>query len=322
MFGSASPELRVPYRAWHFPPDVVRNSGELVFSANALADVLFTTGRAPGDRWSHGSASVYEWLHRVALVPAYLRCGDQAELLRSKLATTLDPSEKGALSYSIGQAMTAIFCEQMLGVRDLMHVDRYMHQNRISFAGPKRPDLFGENPDGWVIAEAKGSSGELNRETARKLVIQKRSVRSINGHPPKLALGCIAHHPRPSKRLVLKAYDPEEENEDAVDLSIDRDRYVFAYHLPFVRAIELGDAGERLGIATATFANLGLEVGLARPLLQQLREAEETGQLRGLAERTIRYRDQGFGEDGGRFVGGRFIRTTWNRDLTLDDRDG
>ena len=40
----------------------------------------------------------------------------------------------------------------------------------------------------------------------------------------------------------MDAYDPSKDAEDAVRYDqIDLDRYLFAYYLPFVRAIDLGD---------------------------------------------------------------------------------
>ena len=114
----------VRYRAEAFPNFVARN-GVLHFDAADLAHALFVTGRAPGDQARHGDMSVWEWIHRTSLVPAYVRRGSTGRLMKSALADSLDRSEKVALSYALGQAMTGIFAQQNLGVTHLMHVDRY-----------------------------------------------------------------------------------------------------------------------------------------------------------------------------------------------------
>ena len=73
MFGlSSPPDFTVDYRASKFPTGTIRPDGEFSFNYNELAHALFTTGRAPGDQRSHGSASVWEFIHRAALIPAYI----------------------------------------------------------------------------------------------------------------------------------------------------------------------------------------------------------------------------------------------------------
>ena len=47
--------------------------GTLSFTTDDLAHALFATGRAPGDQWAHSMASVWEWIHRTSLIPAYIR---------------------------------------------------------------------------------------------------------------------------------------------------------------------------------------------------------------------------------------------------------
>lgn len=117
-------EFEVWYTTEDFP-DTFNRTGRMVFTVDALAHALFVTGRAPQDQAVYGWTSVYEWLHRVALIPAYIRRAPTGRLTRSDLARDLDRSEKVALSYTLGQAMTGVFSQQTVSVRFLMHVDRY-----------------------------------------------------------------------------------------------------------------------------------------------------------------------------------------------------
>jgi hypothetical protein len=161
-------EFVVTYRAVEFStPSGLNGTHRLIFTADALAHALFTTGRAPGDAAGHGWTSVFEWLHRVALMPAYLRRRRDGRITRSDLARELDRSEKVALSYAVGQAMTGIFATQLLDVRFLMHVDRYggSYQLVVPPNTKSRPDPFGQRrTGGWVVAEAKGRSTPIDAD--------------------------------------------------------------------------------------------------------------------------------------------------------------
>lgn len=94
-------------------------AGRLDFTEADLAHSLFSTGRAPGDWGRYGVSSFFEWVHRTSLIRAHVRSGGGA-LKRSKLTLSLDCSEKVALSHALGQLMTSIFCEQVLGTSYLL----------------------------------------------------------------------------------------------------------------------------------------------------------------------------------------------------------
>jgi hypothetical protein len=131
----------VRYHASGFPAGMVKSNDYIQFHENELIHALFTVSRAPGDRLSYGEASVWELLHRSSLVRAYIRQDNSQHLVLSRLASDLDRSEKVAVSYAIGQAMTAIFSRQLLPVQFLMHVERYASRWSVRFASRKRPDL-------------------------------------------------------------------------------------------------------------------------------------------------------------------------------------
>jgi hypothetical protein len=304
------PDMDVRFHAERFPNGTVPNAGTLVFNEDDLAHALFVTGRAPADRTSHGRASVYEWLHRVTMVPAYLQRDYNAKLVRSGLAVRLDRSEKMIVSYLLGQAMTQIFCESQLQVVYLMHVDRYAGQFDVTFgATRRRPDLFGLAPRGWVVAEAKGSSSGVPRGMVTALENQKRSISDIRGERPWMALGCVAHFPR-GRSLHLNAYDPEEEPVESLSLDISRDRFVLAYYLPFLRAIEMGDAEDEASFSWGTFSNVGLRVGMPNVLLDRVRQAD-SGEIDGLFDDVQAFLSNR-AESGGRtFSDGTGVRTAW-----------
>ena len=242
-----------------------------------LAWSLFVTGRAPGDVAVHGRQSFWEFLHRVTLVPAYIRVTGSA-LTCSALALDLDRSEKVNLSYSLGQAMAGIFAVDVLGVTRLMHVDRYAAHHKVVFApGNERPDLFGQASPGWVVVEAKGRSNLAEAALMKKLQKQKSMVASIGGATPWVAAGVVAEFDPKSGCMRLKAVDPPAPTE-AQDWDVDPDRYAAAYYEPFAAAIAAGaqtgaDVDERLRVAD--LGAVGVRIGMLRTIIDAVEEARE-----------------------------------------------
>lgn len=317
-------KFRVPYRLFSFPSSIGSSPGYLEFSPADLVHALFVTGRVPGDRRSHGLASLYEWRHRTSLAQAYVRRNYCARLVRSSLAETLDRSESMALSYALGQAITGIFCEKILSVDFLMHVDRYASTYNVSFGSTRRrADLFGHAPSGWVVAEAKGRKRGMEPALRTKLVDQKRSVVSIGGQDPWLALGCVAHFPPRGGGMWVDAFDPEEPEDDPVYLDhVSVDRLTLAYYLPYLRlleAVQQVDRPLRGGYLSVDFADIGARISLPNDLVRAVERAEESGEVSGLYGQTRRILlamdDSGFGG----FADGVIIETNWGDSISIQD---
>lgn len=308
-----------------FQPDVLARDA-LSFTADDLAHALFVTGRAPGDRWSHGAASAWEWLHRTSVIPAYVRCNDSGRLVRSRLTAELDRSEKAVFSYALGQAVTAIYCEQMLSVTHLMHVDRYAARFSLQFGSTRtRADLFGRTsgrePDGWVVAEAKGRWNGMERALPPKLLAQKRSIKSIQGEVPTVVLGCVASFPPNDPVMRVDAVDPVENEPTAINLEVDSDRFLLAYYEPFLATLDLtSDRAFDGGEAVASFSPFGLEIGLRGDVHERVRAAAD-GEVEGLAEDIWAILNN-VGAPGLTFPDGSIVRTDWDETLTSEDSVG
>lgn len=313
--------LEAPFTAQGFPAGIP-TGGTLTFRSDDLAHALFTTGRAPGDQARHGSASLWEFIHRASLIPAYLRRTSTRAIHKSALAQDLDRSEKVGLSYALGQAMTAIYCREQLGVDFLMHVDRYATRHGVTFGlGRKRPDLFGMTlPGDWIVAEAKGRSNGMERGLPAQLAGQKSMIKSINGTKPTVALGCVSSFPVLYSgvwdRLRVDVVDPPQEPE-AADIVVDLDRFWRAYYEPFVLAAGAGEAVDDLpGYVVSRFPGLGLQVGL-RTSIHELLAGDEpiTADLLGSASASI----ADGGEDPIGFSDGTLIETLWADALAILD---
>jgi hypothetical protein len=269
-----TPQFAVPFTASGFPAGVITGPQILEFDETDLAHALFVTGRAPGDTAAHGMSSVWEWIHRVTLVPSYVRMTPGGSFARSNLALELDRSEKVALSYALGQAMTGIFCQHVVGVDYLMHVDRYAQHFNVTFgAERKRADLFGHAPNGWVVAEAKGRSNTMENALVEKLEEQKRSVLTVAGAAPWLALGCVASFPTPDKMMVVDAFDPEENDENAIHVEVDLESFFTAYYEPFAAAIDFGTEIDdyESSVIASEINGLGVTVAMPRSIYDALR---------------------------------------------------
>lgn len=306
-----------------FPPDVP-SVPVLRFTDADLARAIFVTGRAPADVAVHGYASCYEFIHRAALVPAYVRSTNRSRLARSGVALDLDRSEKVNLSYSLGQALTAIFCEQVLSVKRLLHIDRYSKQKpyEVSFkGGGQRPDLFGVGANGWVVAEAKGRSNAMESGLQAKLTDQKRMVLSISGIAPWVSVGCVAAFPAPDRTMWLHAFDPEDPTDDAHAIEFDKDEFALAYYEPFLRALDLDQArrGESGGDTTeSTLA--GVSIGLMPAVEDRIRSAQNgPAGLDGLDQDLKEILEQPDETDGLRYPDGSLFRTSWHEEMTLKD---
>lgn len=312
----------VPFRAEAFPSHIARR-GVLHFDESALAHALFVTGRSPGDQARHGATSVWEWVHRSSLIPAYVRRAPSGRLMKSSLADSLDRSEKVAISYALGQALAGIFCEQALGVTHLMHIDRYASRWRVQF-GPtrRRPDLFGRiGPKRWVVAEAKGRSNGMESGLRQTLVDQKGTVRRIAGQPPEIALGCVASFPLLSGGfrgpMRVDAFDPEVTKNEPFELDISETRFLAAYYEPFATAIDQGvaSADPPPGYVAATLDSAGLRVGMREDLYLATRSSRssESTEWAALVEAAP---DNDFRPDG------TFVSVDYGDALSLQDYDG
>ena len=325
--------FEVQFSAQDFPADVSR-SGILKFSDDDLAHALFTTGRAPGDELKHGMVSVWEFIHRASVIPAYIRRTPSGLLRKSALAQDLDRSEKVGLSYSLGQALTAIFCGQRLRAAFMMHVDRYAASYNLSFGlGRQRPDLFGQiatpgrtSAMEWIVAESKGRSNGMEASLVRKMKKQKGMVKSIDGRPPKVCLGCVASFPLLAPGswgpMRVDAVDPQPSKE-AVDLPVAQDMFQRAYYEPFVAAIRFGtpDEDSETEYVTADLGVLGVRVGLRRDIYESMTRREGVGS----PESQISISEgQGVvvGGRGTRYPDGTLIEARWSDALSIRDYEG
>jgi hypothetical protein len=201
-----------------------------------------------------------------------------------------------------------------------MHVERYAARYGIVFGTRRRPDLFGQSPSGWIVAEAKGRSNAMERDLPGILVAQKTSVISVLGAPPALALGCVASLPPSTAAMRLDVFDPENRDVEGVALDIDSDRYFLAYYEPFVTAIDEATEVDRVdGTTLGSFVGAGLRIGLLTSVEALVREAQG-GSIEGLGIKVRSLLREA--RDGQlQFRDGSVVETDWDDALRTDDSE-
>ncbi|MEW2098189.1 hypothetical protein AB0882_18130 [Streptomyces sp. NPDC012485] len=246
-------------------------------------------------------------------MPAYLHLTREG-IKRTDLALELDPTEKGMLSYTLGQAMCQIVAEHLLTVRFFMHVSRYADTYGLTFApGQSRADFFGPRYSGtWVVAEAKGRSGPLDHETRQAMEAQKRTVKTVSGKVPEISYACAVDFPSKGGAMRLTAIDPEENEPGAVDLPVDLDLFALAYYTPFLDAFAhrpprlLGD------YVVTGFESVGVTLGLLAPVLHRIERAVRLNDTSGLYGDVTRILDRYARESTTRFTDGTLFAADWN----------
>jgi len=143
----------------------------------------------------HGAASVYEAVFRWSLVRMALeqRGPRGSRLRRTTAAKTLDPTEKGAVSYFLGMTFCKLFATELLNTPWLLHLDVCRPSLNPVLTGRSRPDLVGRvnGTRQWHAFECKGRISPPDATTKTKAKNQAQRLVSVNGTPCTLHVGAI-----------------------------------------------------------------------------------------------------------------------------------
>jgi hypothetical protein len=230
-------------RLWYYPEKFPAYMG-VAFSAPSSIDFTWselcksavTVGRSRNDILKYGPFSTFELMWRLAVVWANLTEDPVTEFLRPTEAfDALDPSEKGAISYFLGNVFTKLVVEKLFGVTWLLHFDVYRYSMDLNavLAFNQRPDFVGLDPrQQWAVVESKGHRRAMRRDTMEKAKRQTRSLRTIKGQYPALrtAVGVWFSRTATSARI----WDPHGYDDDAQDFPIDADRFLRLYYEPLI----------------------------------------------------------------------------------------
>lgn len=278
--------LRIPYESEGFRAGTIANgSNDLSVSWDDILWAAITVGR-PNRQYvfKQGISSAYEAQFRWSLVRMSLeQSGITAfRLRRTEAAKTLDPSEKGAVSYFLGMTFCKLFATKLLDTPWLLHLDVFRPQLNPVLRGRSRPDLVGEvaTRGSWHAFECKGRISEPDAKAKSKAKDQAQRLVSINGLAPSLHVGAFTF----LRQDVLHFYwcDPEPMRGKPIEVpEIGEDAWRLYYGPAWELFREQGETarGELVVHRLAEDVEVRLHAAVAQALLRQRWEAARNAAL-------------------------------------------
>jgi hypothetical protein len=290
--------LRIPYDTEAFPTGTVANGhAELSVTWDDILWAAVTVGR-PNRHYvfRHGAASMYEALFRWSLVRMALeQSGPRASRLRrTTAARTLDPTEKGAVSYFLGMTLCKLFAAKLLNTPWLLHLDVFRPLLDPVLTGRSRPDLVGQvhGLAQWHAFECKGRVSAPDAKAKSKAKAQGQRLVSVNGTRCTLHVGAVTYLRGDS--LLFYWRDPPPQNGKGVDLRMSGDAWRH-YYAPVLEAVRAADpnALQRDNDTLVPIEGADIKVGIHPAVAHHLREHQWE-----LAHKAANDADLGKGADG------------------------
>lgn len=215
--------VTINYESDHFPSSpangpAILNSGSLSVHPARLAWAAATVAYSPYGPSANRRISPLEIQWRTAMVRTSL-ISRGGPFRRSTSYARLDSSEKGALSFFLGQAQAKLFAHELFRISRFVHYDKYL-QHIGKPRSKTRPDFIGFRGDGTAIAvEAKGRSGMWDDQLVESAKEQVKALPSIAGYSDPIRYAHIAFFQRgewtarlidPPSHLNLLPADPAQ----------------------------------------------------------------------------------------------------------------
>jgi hypothetical protein len=281
--------MEITYNSHSFPislgPDL-QGSNILRFTVQELMWAAITVGRANFiDVLSHGVYSEYEILYRASILVANIGL-DGTSLVKSSAYESLDPSEKGAVSYFFGLTFTKLLSDKLLNTPWLLHIDVYRDQftragHAMGFGSSRiRPDLIGMDISRrWLVLESKGRTNRMENTLLGRAKNQTRNLRDIGGGTPFLRIGVVTHFT--NGQLTVDWEDPEGFNDFSFDIDTNGEEYLSLYYKLIFNILNNNHTREIAGYIIYTFDAVNLTIGLERKVFdayktQNLMEIQPT----------------------------------------------
>jgi hypothetical protein len=296
--------LRIDYRAEGFPSGMPLLTGSytLATSWDELIWAAITVGR-PNRHYvfRHGKASIYEALFRLSLIRMALeqRGSTGTRLWRSAAARTLDPSEKGAVSYFLGLTFCKLFSAKLLDAPWMLHLDVFGPMLDTVLTKRSRPDLIGQTQSRkWLVLECKGRVSPPDKKAITRAKQQATRVVSISGVAPTFHIGGFTFFKNEVVRFHWIDPDPEPEVENPIRLNPTSEIWA-RYYMPALELIQsrptyFTQMREQQLLMPVDEADI--EIGIDPVVLRSLaegrwEEAREVAEARSTPE--FRYHDDG-----------------------------
>jgi hypothetical protein len=303
----------IDYQSQGFPAGapVMNGFATLNVTWRDLLTAAVTVGR-PNRAYvfQHGAASKYEALFRWSLIRmAVEQFGPAAHRLRrTDAAKTLDPTEKGAVSYFLGMAVCKMFAEKLLDTPWLMHLDVFRAQIGAVLREGSRPDLIGQSRTGqWMAFESKGRISQPDATTKTKAKGQARRCIRVNTTPVTFHIGAITYLANDVLRFFWRDPEPnEDELRNAFRITVS-DADWFYYYAPVFDLVRANrDTYERMlrEPVLLRVEEADLEIGIEPQVLKFLSQGQWSAAREWCNEHAARLRQSEAQADGIRLVPG------------------
>lgn len=184
----------------------------------------------------HGRHSELELLYRAYMIYANLFEHNQ-RICQTAAFLGLDPSEKGAISFFLGQTIAKHISHTLFKTPWLLHLDRYRSAFKIDqWPGKKKPDFIGLSMHkDWLVVESKGRSNKSNTQLAIDAKQQTRQIRQINGQIPANKIGIVTAFY--NNVLYSMVNDPDGHDPDAINIELPDPKFLELYYHPLLSFI-------------------------------------------------------------------------------------
>lgn len=304
--------LRIDFISRDFPASYHLGDRTLSTSWDDLIWAAITIGR-PNTKFvfQNGQSSLYEAIFRLSLIRMAITQGPYGRLFRTSAFASLDPTEKGAVSYFLGMTLCKLFASRYLDTPWLLHLDVFRDSLNPSLLGRSRPDLLGQDNSGkWHAFESKGRSTKPSYEDKRKAKAQAQRLISVDGTPCTLHVGTFAYFTQ--NQLEFYWRDPEPEDPDKLEPIATREPEG-AWRFYYEPALQLASLATRDALSkTAGISDTSVEIF---PDIHDLLESGKWNEARTYAiEHRASLKEAGYQVDGLRVIAG----TSWRDELEFE----
>lgn len=273
----------VPYRLHAFPRSfAMPTTGTLNVRPVDLMRAAATIGVTPFGRSAQRYPASIDLLWRAAMAHANLQ-EHHTHWERSDSYCRMNPSEKGAVSYFLGQVQAKLAAEQIFGIATFAHYESYLEAIGER-TNQSRPDFIGFNPRGdtFVTVEAKGRFGKHPAD--RYVQAAKKQAQTMAGSRSSgtdYVYAQVAHFE--SGVWTADLHDPPSMRQTN---GPDPSAVTFAHYWPTVAAInerrqlleippDLSAARDLEGTRSALFPEVGFALGVPEDIAEPVTVAAQ-----------------------------------------------
>ena len=212
-----SNDILIRFESQDFPAGrLAQVHGQLEVTWDDIAWAAITVGR-PNRQYvfRHGRSSFYEALFRWSLIhmAVHRRGRFTNRIERTNAFKTLDPTEKGSVSYFLGMTFCKLFATGLLNTPWLIHLDVFHDQlNPDILTGRSRPDLVGEQlgSGDWFGFECKGRSSAPSAGDKDKAKTQAQRLISVDNQNCALQIGAFTFFKNDELQFYWRDPEPED----------------------------------------------------------------------------------------------------------------